>query len=191
MRKQLHAFEDGPPVGSKFIKLKMGKVIGTFLSLIILLGLTSQLTLAQSAGVTGSVSDENGQTLPGVSVTVKGTQIGTQTDNHGRYTIKAPANSVLVFSFIGYLKKEVEVKGKTTVSLTLSPDIRNLNDVVVIGYGTQKKGDITGSVSSVSPNDYKNQPVNRLDQVLQRPEAMLPFEFEGPTRFWGITTPCM
>ena len=167
MRKQLHAFEGEPPTGSPLIKLRIGKVIGTFLSLIILLAVTSQTTFAQSVRVTGTVRDENGQTLPGVSVTVKGTQTGTNTDNSGHYTINASGSDVLVFSFVGYSKREVEVKGKTTISLTLSQDTRNLNDVIVIGYGTQKKSDVTGAVSGVRPSDYKNQPVDRLDQVLQ------------------------
>ena len=85
--------------------------------------------------ITGQVLDEKGAGLPGVNVIVKGTSNGAQTDVNGRYSITAPDDATLVFSFVGYVAKEVAVAGKTTVSLSLAPDAAGLDEVVVVGYG--------------------------------------------------------
>ncbi|GAA4451337.1 TonB-dependent receptor [Nibrella saemangeumensis] len=119
--------------------------------------------------VTGQVrAGDTGEGLPGVNVTLKGTQTGAVTDGSGRYSISVPdENAVLVFSFIGYLPQEVPVGNRTTVNITLAADVKSLNEVVVVGYGTQNRRDITGSIASVDQKAIKNIPVAGLDQKLQ------------------------
>src|SRR5688572_2727768 len=118
--------------------------------------------------VSGTVNDENGQPLPGVNVLEKGTTNGTTTDATGRFSFNVQdANSVLVFSFIGYSTQEIPVGGQTEFSITLAPDIRALDEVVVVGYGTQERADLTGSVASVSSREILTVPVERMDQALQ------------------------
>lgn len=118
--------------------------------------------------VSGTVTDEGGNGLPGVSVVMKGTQSGTNTDASGRFQLSVPdAQTVLVFSFVGYLTKEITVGNQTLINVTLAIDTKSLDEVVVIGYGTQKKRDLTGSVSSVSSKDIERVPVVGLDHALQ------------------------
>lgn len=123
---------------------------------------------AQGSTVNGTVKDEKGGNMPGVSVGLKGTSAGVVTDNNGHFSLNIPGgNGTLIFSYIGYLKQEVNVKQGSTVTITLQPDNKNLSEVVVVGYGTQKKSDVTGALSSLSAKDFKDQPVTRLDQALQ------------------------
>jgi TonB-dependent starch-binding outer membrane protein SusC len=118
--------------------------------------------------VSGSVVDENAQPLPGVNVLEKGTTNGTTTDALGKFSFNVEgASSVLVFSFIGYTTQEVSVGGQTDFSISLVPDVRALDEVVVVGYGTQERADLTGSVASVSARDILAVPVERMDQALQ------------------------
>lgn len=118
--------------------------------------------------VSGTVSDENGEPLPGVNVLEKGTTNGTTTDVNGRFSFNVEdASSVLVFSFIGYTTQEVPVGGQTEFSISLAPDMRTLDEVVVVGYGTQERADLTGSVASVSSKEILTVPVERMDQALQ------------------------
>lgn len=101
--------------------------------------------------IRGRVTEENGEPLPGVNVLIKGTTIGTTTDATGEYSLQVPdATSVLVFSFIGYITQEVAVGSQTTINITLSADMQALEEVVVVGYGTMKKSDLTGAVASVN-----------------------------------------
>ncbi|MES2872324.1 MAG: TonB-dependent receptor [Bacteroidota bacterium] len=117
--------------------------------------------------VTGKVTDPAGQPLIGVSVKVKGTNIGASTDANGQYTLNAPeGNSTLVFTYIGYLTQEIEVSNRTAINITMQEDAANLDEVVVIGYGTVKKSDITGSVSSVSSKDINAVPAANVMQAL-------------------------
>src|SRR5690606_21968475 len=105
--------------------------------------------------VTGTVTSmlDDGP-LPGVSVLIKGTSSGTITDVDGNYSITAPSSdAVLVFSFVGFLSEEVEVGNRTNISISLSEDITSLGEVVVTGYGTQKKESITGAISTISSED--------------------------------------
>jgi TonB-linked SusC/RagA family outer membrane protein len=125
---------------------------------------------AQNSGVTisGKVTDDKGVTLPGVSVVVKGTTQGTTTDTDGGFRIAVPnRNAVLVFSFVGYVRQEVEVGTKTSLSIALSPDDQTLNEVVVVGYGSQRKQDITSAVSVINMRDIGEQPANNPNQILQ------------------------
>ena len=122
----------------------------------------------QAITVTGKViSSEDQEGLPGVNVIVKGTSQGTVTDVNGDYKIEVPSKeSVLVFSSVGYQKEEVPVENRSVIDITLIPDITSMNEVVVIGYGTMKKSDLTGAISSVSETDLnKVQASNVLQQA--------------------------
>ncbi|MBC3786998.1 SusC/RagA family TonB-linked outer membrane protein [Spirosoma utsteinense] len=126
--------------------------------------------IAQPAdiAITGKVLDERGTGLPGVSVVVKGTTQGATTDGEGSFRISVPsANSVLVFSFVGYLRQEVTVGSQTALNVTLAPDDQTLNEVVVVGYGSQLKKEITGAVQTVSAQEIKDLPVSQIGQKLQ------------------------
>ncbi|MEJ2905425.1 TonB-dependent receptor [Pedobacter panaciterrae] len=113
---------------------------------------------AQDITIRGVVSDgADKTTLPGVSVLVKGTQIGTQTDATGKYAISAPANATLVFSYIGYNPTEMQVNNRTVINVELASSSQQLEQVVVVGYGTQKKIDVTGSVGNVKGEDIAKQ----------------------------------
>ena len=118
--------------------------------------------------VKGRVTDTaNNQGLPGVNVVVKGTSVGTTTDERGDYTISVPENSsVLVFSFVGYLSQEVAVGNRTTIDLGLAPDTKVLSEVVVIGYGTVRKSDLTGAVSGVKEAELMERPAPSLNQMM-------------------------
>lgn len=114
--------------------------------------------------VTDTSSDEG---LPGVNVVVKGTSVGTTTDSRGEFTISVPENSsVLVFSFVGYLSQEVTVGNRTTINLGLAPDTKVLSEVVVIGYGTVRKSDLTGAVSGVKEAELMERPAPSLNQMM-------------------------
>ncbi len=118
--------------------------------------------------ITGTVtSSEDQQLLPGVNIVVKGTEIGTATDFDGNYSIIASNGDVLVFSFIGYKRVEKLVGEETTINIVMEGDAELLDDVVVIGYGTARKSDLTGSISSVSSKDFERQPITRAEDALQ------------------------
>ena len=123
----------------------------------------------QDRTVTGTVrSTEDNTTLPGVNVAVKGTTRGTTTDAEGNYKISIPDNkAVLVFSSVGFNAQELVVGNRETVNLNLEPDLKNLNEVVVVGYGTQKKSQLTGAISSVSAKQITEMPITNLGQALQ------------------------
>ncbi|MFK7812897.1 MAG: SusC/RagA family TonB-linked outer membrane protein [Maribacter sp.] len=122
--------------------------------------------LTQAQEVTGTVSDANGP-LPGASVVVKGTTTGTQTDFDGNYTIAAESDATLVFSYVGFKSQEVAVGGQSTVSITLEEDAQALEEVVVVGYGSQQKKEITTAVTSVSEEDFNQGVVSSPSQLLQ------------------------
>ncbi|MFN8349640.1 MAG: TonB-dependent receptor [Spirosomataceae bacterium] len=123
---------------------------------------------AQDTVIKGKLSDETGGALPGVNVTVKGTQRGAVSDGEGRYQLTGvPSTAVLVFSFIGYLKQEVPVNNRSTIDVTLLADVKALNEVVVVGYGTQRKIETTGSIASVKATDLVQTPVANVAQGLQ------------------------
>jgi TonB-dependent starch-binding outer membrane protein SusC len=133
-----------------------------------LLLLACSLAHAQKNLVNGKVSDlTDGSPLPGVNILIKGSTVGAITDTNGKYSIDVDANGTLVFSFIGYLTEEVPVNNRTIIDLTLSPDIKTLTEVVVVGYGTQRKAEITGSVASVKAEDIVQTPVANIAQGLQ------------------------
>ncbi|MDB5262149.1 MAG: SusC/RagA family TonB-linked outer membrane protein, partial [Adhaeribacter sp.] len=122
---------------------------------------------AQSNTIKGRVTDDKGEGLPGVTVLIKGTTNGTTTDATGTYTLNAPnGNGTLVVSFIGYLTKEVAINNQTTVNFALTPDAKALEEVVVVGYGTQRKSDMTGAVGSVKAEALQERPAASLNQAL-------------------------
>jgi TonB-linked SusC/RagA family outer membrane protein len=118
--------------------------------------------------VTGVVTDQDGKKLQSVSVTVPGTSVGTTTDLNGNYKITVPANATeLQFSIVGYQPQTVAVSGRNEVNVTLQLTTGALADVVVVGYGTQRKRDVTGTISTVKGDDFKNLPVTNAAQDLQ------------------------
>ncbi|MBT1704032.1 SusC/RagA family TonB-linked outer membrane protein [Chryseosolibacter indicus] len=123
---------------------------------------------SQSTTVTGKVtSADDGSGLPGVTVLLKNSTTGTTTDTDGNYRISVPdLNGVLVFSFIGYASQEVSIGSRTSIDVAMSPDVTELNEVVVVGYGTVKKTDLTGSVATIEPDQItKRGPVSALEGV--------------------------
>lgn len=120
-------------------------------ALLMLLGafLFVSATVAQEKTVTGRVTDNNGLTLPGVSVRIKGATTGVSTGADGNYSIRANAGDVLQFSFIGAISQERTVGAGNTINVTLLSDTRSLDEVVVVGYGTQKKSNLTGAISTI------------------------------------------
>lgn len=127
-----------------------------------------ELIAAQQISVSGKVTDSTGASLPGVSIVVKGTTNGTITDFDGKYTLaNVQGDAVLVYSFVGMKTQEVRVSGKSVIDVKLEEDAIGIEEVVAIGYGTMKKSDLTGSVSSVSAKEFTNLPVTRFDQMLQ------------------------
>ncbi|MFZ5941012.1 MAG: SusC/RagA family TonB-linked outer membrane protein [Bacteroidota bacterium] len=138
--------------------------------ILFILALLSVLPLAsgQKREISGKVTDgDTGEALPGVGISVKGTTTGTITDFEGSYRLSASAGDVLVFSFVGYQTREFTVAEQSTLDVYMKADIQNLEEIVVIGYGTVKKSDITGSVASVRPGDFNPGPVVSLNNYLQ------------------------
>ena len=117
---------------------------------------------AQQKTIKGTVVDVTGEPLIGVNVAVKGTTIGIITDIDGNYTLEVPSKSTIVFSYIGYQAQEVPVGNQSTINVTLKEDAQKLEEVVVVGYGTQKKVTVTGSVASVSGEELKASPTTNL-----------------------------
>ncbi|MDB5017313.1 MAG: TonB-dependent receptor plug [Mucilaginibacter sp.] len=135
-----------------------------FCSLFLLL---SSWTMAQKTAVTGKITDEKGQALPGVTIMIKGATTGTNADINGRYSISVKTTDVLVFSMIGFVRQEIPVNGRAVIDAVLTETQTNLNEIVVVGYGTQKRKDLTGSISSVKGEAFKDQPITNPISGLQ------------------------
>jgi TonB-dependent starch-binding outer membrane protein SusC len=126
------------------------------------------LSLAQDRTVSGRVTDAAGNVLPGVNISILNTSAGTITDIEGNYSLQVPADAtVLVFSYIGYVRIEEPLNGRSRIDIALLEDTQQLEEIVVTGYSTQKKRDIIGSISSLSPETIKDMPIVGLDQALQ------------------------
>lgn len=121
----------------------------------------------QNVPVTGHVTGTNGEGLPGVTVLVKGTTNGTATDANGNFSLSVPENSTLVFSSVGFVRQEVPVGTTTTFNISLKEDTQSLKEVVVVGYGTQNRQEVTTAVTSVNAAAIERQPVAGFDQALQ------------------------
>lgn len=142
--------------------------VSTCIVVFALLLLATLPVQAQGTRVIGKIlSGDDNQPLPGVSVLEKGTTNGTVTDIDGAYSLNVPANAILVFSFVGYVPQEITVGGRGIIDLTLSPDMASLGEVVIVGYGTQRKVEVTGSISSVKGKDLQNVSVPSFDAALQ------------------------
>jgi TonB-linked SusC/RagA family outer membrane protein len=118
--------------------------------------------------VSGKITDTNGESIVGANVTVKGTTVGTTTGTDGNYKLTVPVGAnTLVVSFIGYLAQEVIIGNQSVINVVLKSDIRALSEIVVVGYGQQRKSDITGAISSVKGQELVQLPMQRVDQALQ------------------------
>jgi TonB-linked SusC/RagA family outer membrane protein len=158
------------------------------LSLLLLLG-GLVTAWAQDRTVTGRVTsgaDNNG--IPGVNVTLKGTSRGTTTNGEGRYTLSVPASGgTLVFSSVGFTAQELEIGSRTSVDVTMVEDARGLDEVVVVGYGTQKKSQLTGAISSVSSKEIQELPITNARQALQGRAAGVDVVQNGSRPGAGVT----
>ncbi len=151
---------------------------------------TSFSTTLSAAPVTlsGKVTADTGGELPGVSVVLKGTTTGTATDSEGNYTLTVPdGNGTLVFSFIGYVTEEVPIGGRTRIDMSLAPDIKALQEVVVVGYGTQTRRNITGSVASINTKELEGVPQAGIDALMQGRAAGVQVIQNSGTPGGGVT----
>src|SRR5690606_26702320 len=123
----------------------------------------------QAVTVTGKVtSHESPEGLPGVNIIIKGTTQGTVSDVDGNYTLEVPSSeSVLVFSSVGFLSEEVIVGDRSVINMELIPDITSLEEVVVVGYGTQRRGEITSSIASINEEEFNKGNVTDAGQLIQ------------------------
>ena len=153
-------------------KLNSWKLQLLFLLFINLICTSSQIfaqeiTTASEQRISGIIKDEKGDVLPGVNVIIKGTQRGVYSDPDGKYSIISNTKDAsLIYSFVGYLTQEVKINSRSTINVSLQPESKSLNEVVVIGYGTQKNRDITGSVASFNANHLEEKPIARIEQAL-------------------------
>jgi TonB-linked SusC/RagA family outer membrane protein len=122
-------------------------------------------SFAQST-ITGIIKDNTGETLPSVSVLIKGTTNGTVSDINGKYSIKATKGTVLIFKYVGFNDQQITVGDNTVINVTLQPNNKELNEVVVIGYGTQKRSNVTGATASLRADNLDERPITRVDQAL-------------------------
>lgn len=168
--------------------LKIGLVLLIFLSM-------QHYVFGQSRQLTGTVTDQKGETLPGVSVMIKGTTKGISTDNNGRYQLQIESNqSVLVFSLLGFQSREFNVPRNNTLNVVLSATTSTLNEVVVVGYGTQKKVNLTGAISVIQGAEMAKRPVASTSLALQgiapgvtvTQQSGLPGNDAGTIRIRGI-----
>ncbi|RFS18787.1 hypothetical protein DVR12_26680 [Chitinophaga silvatica] len=121
---------------------------------------------AQGIPVTGRVVSESGTPLIGVSIQILGTTKGVSTDADGKFKLDVPAGATLKVTYIGYLTKELKADASKPIQITLSEDIQKLNDVVVVGYGTQKKVSVTGAITTVSMKEKEGQPITNVSNAL-------------------------
>ena len=122
----------------------------------------------QQFQVSGTITDQSGQPLPGANIVEKGTANGTQSDFDGKFSLTvADENAVLIVTYLGYSTKEVNIDGQTSVTIKLTEDATSLDQVIVVGYGTQDKGKLTGAISQVTAADFEKQPVFQIDQAIQ------------------------
>lgn len=123
--------------------------------------------LAQTVTVTGKVTEPSGATLPGVNIVIAGTTQGTITDIDGNYRIDAPANGRLTFNFVGFSTRNVDINNRSVIDVVLEEDLLRLDEVVVVGYGVQRKSDITGAITSVDVNRLRDVPAASITRALQ------------------------
>lgn len=148
------------------MKKQSKKLVWKLLVIIVFVGVSVAMTLAKMVTVTGTVTDKQGNPLVGISVFVKGTNMGTVTDYDGKFTMKVEEGKTIVFAYIGYVKQEYNVTKSENIQITLKEDVTQLDELVVVSYGVQKKQELTGNVSAVS-SDKVSKP--------RRPEASVQY----------------
>jgi len=129
--------------------------------------LAVELETILQATITGTVTDADGTPLPGANVIVKGTTNGTQTDFDGNFTITAASDATLVFSYVGFATQEIAINGQTSINVSMAEDANKLDEVIIVGYQTQTRGDLTGSVASVDISEAAKQPVVNVAEALE------------------------
>ena len=149
------------------MKIKLLLTRAPLLALLLIFSLQSLSSRAQQIPIKGKITDAGGAAAGGASVTVKGTTIGTTSDAKGNYQISAPSNGTLVFSSVNFAEHEEAIGGRTTINVSLQASNNTLSDVVVVGYGTQKKVDVTGAVARVNLEAMGNAPNTNIAQALQ------------------------
>lgn len=126
-----------------------------------------EVVISADVNITGTITDENGEGLPGASIVVKGTSTGTTTDLEGKYKLTVPDQSLITVSFVGYKTSEILVNNQSVIDVQMELDAEQLEEVVVVGYGTVQKRDLTGAVNSVKGDDLTKTPANTFIQSLQ------------------------
>jgi iron complex outermembrane receptor protein len=150
------------------------RLLARWVGFILLCVLFTQNAYSQNKTITGKVSDDKGAPVAGASVTVKGTKNGVNTNADGAFTISvSPTATTLVFSSVGFTSQEISIGGQTNITVALATTSSNLNEVVVVGYGTVRKKDVTGSVASVQAKDFNQGTITSPDQLLQNKVAGL------------------
>jgi TonB-linked SusC/RagA family outer membrane protein len=129
--------------------------------------------------ITGTVLDETNMGLPGVNIKIKGTSTGVITDLDGNYTINAPKDGTLEFSFMGYETQILKIEGKAIINVNMKPSAQSIGEVVVVGYGTQKRGNVTGAVTSVDTKVLEDRPITNIEEALQGQVAGLSISSTG------------
>ena len=156
--------------------------------IVLLLVLFLNSSLLAQITVQGKVTDNGGQGLPGVSVNIKQTTTGTTTDINGAFSISVPnSKAVLVFSYVGFATQEIEVGNRTAIDLSLSPAAGQLNEVVVIGYGTQKRKEVTSAVTTITAEQFNKGNISDVTQLLQGKVAGLSISRPGGNPNGGFT----
>ena len=137
------------------------------LILFLFICLLGSVCFAQTRVVSGTVLDENGETIPFANVNVVGTIIGTTTDINGKYSITAPSDvsAALKYSFIGFMPQEVPIEARTTIDITLFPSVESLDELVVVGYGSSTKKELTGATTKVLGDKIERINIPRIDQA--------------------------
>lgn len=159
--------------------LRKRNFYGVPLFLIFLL-LSSGLYAQSARSIQGNVLDENGTGIPGVTVLIKGTKTGTSSDEKGRYVVQVPAGKdTLSFTFIGYIAKDEAIGGRTTINVKLEPSASTLSDVVIVGFGTQKKTSLVSSVTSINPKEIKGPTSNLTTMLAGRLAGIISFQRSG------------
>jgi TonB-linked SusC/RagA family outer membrane protein len=148
--------------GLKFMYLMRS----TFILLLVLMGISTTLT-AQTTKITGTITNPAGEPLAGVTINEKGTNKTVFTQSNGQYSIQAAPNGILTISYVGYDTKEIDINNRQQIDISLVAQEKSLEQVVVVGYGTQKRKDLTGAVSSVSGTELAKVPVQNVGQALQ------------------------
>ena len=148
--------------------MKKVELIFKLMLVLVLTFVMTAFTSAQDITITGTITSlDDGAPLPGANIMIKGTTIGTITDLDGVYSISAPEDGILVFSYVGYASQEIEIAGNISINVILEPEIGALEEVMVIGYGTIKRKDVTGSIVNVATEDIADRPVANVADALQ------------------------